>query len=1390
MDHPILLSTTTPRFPPKGHTRAPSRSPTRPRITEDILEDLSPASTLEAFTSASGNLRSSIEAATATQRAFGIRAAVAAKKIQEWVAELSAWPWPNNSSEGFQSPIAKRRKLSYGTSDDYTNRGRSDPFQTTTILMDEEFWGSLPARQVEEYEIRIEEISEDMEDLDVEEIKRQVLDTHILPISRPSSSLERHPRPPTFPSYTKMDDFTAVVTATVLQALPSLSKLTKLMDVWSMRLLVLHQIPPLMTAMDDADTALASGWAAIGVDRPGSSSHTISKTTASLSQSDYEIMRGVLQEKVTILGHQIDQLLDTLEGREDTLPEEWLDRMEAIEQDYGDWVVCGERKVREAAWAREIAQRQEQESTKDVVAKAESSPAAVPNDEEDSSVVDHTAGAGQDSIISRSPPSPDSDTNQHGADIQDLSISGSVSDLMPNVSGPLPPISTYSPFDGSKEGALPARAMNDQVHHTRNESLVDLISQNDGANDYYPPLQRGATTFPSALSNNRNGEHSADELPKKVHSPRTPRSEISANNEPTSSRPELPHRSSAPSPSRSDPVDSPSSVILTPRKVPRFGHPLANALRREFSSPEASAVSPPRQSRSVERQDSRARKIRTRSPRDGDKGVSYGSQTPQTRVFPTDNGKRRPQSSSTATSLLTSDASRQIAIAKFSSSPNGVVSSSADRSPIASPSSNIQPIDANDPGEMKMEKPFTLPEIVPHSPESNNNQEKKKSEEIKPSLSQDFPALSSGVQPAASSTKSSDPSYRRTDLHLPLPPPAGEAALASSHLSPDVQTSAASKGHIRGPSSSSAFSGYATSEASPQILEAEPAEYFRPVSPPIRGHIEVPDASDVLTPTRATFGAVDTTSKKRYSFVKETTLSSGNNISGSPAPSLNNELYHTKSGASSLEEADHATVRRESTASKSTSQGRKTSDASAGTVERYTDEPRKHSVSSDTRPVTKERRGSNTQTQTPIKLSSPDSTIKNQTPMTDEESFISVKEYEESPSLGRVRLREDMDQKGAAINSPLPDLQVQRRRPSELSSTESMDDSYLDDSSFLTRPTTPGEPPVFTDVNVSPTQDLSYTSRISDDQLQQQIREILTSIPDRIRLRSEPDTDRSGGQPRIKKRTSRTSLNPFSRTQSRAPTPSFTLAPAYAKNPRPRPQNGNPETRLYHLSRGTGEAPIKLFVRLVGEHGERVMVRVGGGWADLGEYLKEYASHHGRRSDKEGKVEIQDLPSRVVSTGSVASGSTVRNGTGMTSGRSSPISRPGSSLDHRPLSSLFVRKNRKSVGEEARERDRGYRSPSTPLPSVFRSSTRQSETPPDFSRSASSRMEWTEDDSNLGLAGPKSKKVEISKESAAWVESMKEKVRMASAEKEKKQAEFGEIDRVRGTKRLFKKSIG
>src|SRR5438045_8751606 len=62
-------------------------------------------------------------------------------------------------------------------------------------------------------------------------------------------------------------------------------------------------------------------------------------------------------------------MVDTLEGREEALPDNWIDRIEELERDFGCWYVETEKKVFENEW---LAQRKEEEERIRVVQSAES----------------------------------------------------------------------------------------------------------------------------------------------------------------------------------------------------------------------------------------------------------------------------------------------------------------------------------------------------------------------------------------------------------------------------------------------------------------------------------------------------------------------------------------------------------------------------------------------------------------------------------------------------------------------------------------------------------------------------------------------------------------------------------------------------------------------------------------------------------------------------------------------------------------------------------------------------------------------------------------------------------------------------------------------------------
>lgn len=130
----------------------------------------------------------------------------------------------------------------------------------------------------------------------------------------------------------------------------------------------------------------------------------------------------------------------------------------------------------------------------------------------------------------------------------------------------------------------------------------------------------------------------------------------------------------------------------------------------------------------------------------------------------------------------------------------------------------------------------------------------------------------------------------------------------------------------------------------------------------------------------------------------------------------------------------------------------------------------------------------------------------------------------------------------------------------------------------------------------------------SEPTLDSKIQDILENLPTRIRLGDGPDESADRFSNSIRSSTPTPALIPETKTARKS-------------------SAAEPDIRVYHLHQNGRDAkPIKLFVRAVGENGERVMVRVGGGWADLGEYLREYSSHHGSRSASEGVLEVAQYP--------------------------------------------------------------------------------------------------------------------------------------------------------------------
>jgi hypothetical protein len=1346
MDLPPLLSPTVPRLQPnRTHQRNASRSPTRERFTDDILADLSPATTLEAFTNPSGKLKASIEAATASERAFGIRATLASKKIQEWLNELLSWPWPKDGgSEGFEIPAnSSRRKLQ----DEYSGKTRVNNRHDrhgSREPEEEEYMGSLLAGVVDGYHVRIEEITEDMEDLDVEAIKRKVLETHGSSKSRPSSSSSSNSIPRTFPSYTKMDDFTAIITATVIYALPNLSKLLRLMDIWRIRLLVLHRVPPLLLALEEVEAALRSGWDVLGKSvydygqEPGPGEFLLSRNT-------FRTMQNVLQDKVTQLGRDIDFMLDTLEGREDTLPEAWLDRMEAVENDYGEWVVACDQMISKGEWENMSRVKKAARDAK----KAED------------------ARLEMEEVL-----------KAKAIEAERLKIQGEAASLKRS---PQPLVEEENVGSEEFTSTIP---LNRSVHE---DVVIGAASQNEKRTySIEEPL------VPSTLGSHKPYMDLQDQNPSEEVSPEV---DNTKNAEQIHDRTVigLDHGTLA------------SEDRLISNEAAR-GTDLVHVNESEEIVPRISSIpimtvhpEPTLETSEVE-----------------DIGIT-SLEVPAVLSIETSSKTNEVDMMSRSGTLPMGDQPYELA-----------------------PSSPLQTQNTDSTPPTSLQPDFGLD--ASRNPSTN-----------------DCPAALNGSEPVLSveDNEATLGDVARDYMEFGHDSESGDTSASSVSLPSNLLEL---EGELDGMIAVDEHLNIERFE--PAYEDRIPTDTVDLATKPtleMAGHWAVPDlarANNTRTPSsgsaRSQASAPSGRTSKRHSRNISVAIDSSFSIDGvrdeinlqrspttSPAESIENHVGDNLSlhddldplqtaGVPAVMEPvidsgeDHITVKKEL----------------PGIVPVLNDESRGDTIGSDikdstiaqtnilvgknegelqsTLDVTLEHRSSNLLLENTRATGIPSisiatisevprrgSTLSNASTVVTHWGDGSTSPTATFRDAGSLSVMEDQSPSVAPAESPTlhsPESIPLRFPPSTVTVPrhESLDSPTSPTFSLSDASTTSADAPVFGDLDVVAAPLSSPKKRI-EDQLQEQISSLLESIPAQIHLTSGPNDN---GSSTLRPKKTRKSVTPAFRPQSslsnRSQTPSFLLAPAYSKTvPRPKSQYAHPEIKVYHLSRSTGEAPIKLFVRLVGENGERVMVRVGGGWADLGEYLKEYASHHGRRSTAEDKIEIQDLSPRVVSSSSTASTATVtRDG----DGRYNPVPtiRPSSAFD-RPFSSLDVRKSRKSLGDNTIQAGREYRSPSTPLAPVSRRSLGEqfatSSTGPNRS---SSRLSWTDDDVSLGLAGPKGKKTPINEKDQEWVETMKEKVRQASAEKNREKemerrskergASFGEMDKVGSTKRLFRKA--
>ncbi|OJJ38397.1 hypothetical protein ASPWEDRAFT_48640 [Aspergillus wentii DTO 134E9] len=1251
--------------------RSPVRNP--PPSYQDIdplLSNLSPESTLQALSStdavpknekaAHDILCKSISQVSPAERALAIRAAVAAQKLSLWYKEVQSWTWPKRT-------------------DVHLGKGFIPPSNNVASV---EYYGSLPADVVMRNEKRIEEIRDGMDNLDVEELKEHVLNAHIPSRSRPSSSNSTMSVPPPL-SYVQLSDFTAVITATILRALPFLSRLNSLLSTWDVRLLVLRQIPGLLRGLQLTRSALDSSMSSLRAAGPPN------KDDALYSKSHFHAKHVELQTMVVSVGRRMDNILDALEGWEDSLPENWIDDLEAIESDFGTWVVEAERRAFQNEWMRQKASPQPEETNRlpDIPRRTEEPVVSAP---------DPVRHQGRSPLME----TINEESNESSAAIAPTADHPTLESQV---------TSTPTKGDHAMENSLhtPSNARPEEAHTT---PKVAEIPGNT------------TTTVADAVTTLNDKTSSQEALVPVVADVEEP---ACASQDKELSSAGLQTETAAPS---STDAQSEKPPVLTDSEAK--GKPcldLPSTLRNEDSVAE--------------------------EPSESDK--PFGSVS----------------SEDVSQSLIESNLQTGTLVdtAQSPSVPDPVddLPRSKDNAP---PLVKVEPSAEDESATLASiigeaattEVPASMVSVT-REPSQSARSRSASPEPSKPSIP------STNQQPATQEPSKEDVSNGSPPSKQPLESPIKLSKARPGRLSLD-KDSKKSRRRRQSNDSADSLSDYTSLVSSPEMREPRTASSNgTPLlfDTPPHFHAEYPHSG--LTPSHGDHTLrEDRLLRLDDQKPSPNTLLKHNRTVSLPLQRFINERLDLNYEGETGLGLDNSTT------------GRRASVVSA--------DLQSHS----------EQHG------TPLshkgKSSTPTSSIRRPAGQRVQHSHEESRKSAPSPGLKLPKIRE---QNKSRLSQKLPQQALRQERPVAHAATTRLRKQLAANSSVESlvssksgshkkegslrgssaAPTPTGSR------SSTPNKQPSKQPRKPKDHLDEKISSILTTLPTRIQLVSSANRDIDGASvasvPQKTHERFRSESPQGSPSRCGTPAPSMTLTPAVSR----RRHSHAPEessVKLYHLHRG-GKAPAtKLFVRTVGENGERVMVRVGGGWADLGEYLREYAIHHGRRSVAETpRVEVQGLSPRVspgYSPGNMLA-PTPNNG------RTTP-SRPQSVLGNRPSSSLAVRKTRRSSNVSDITDFRATRAASAgemlniSFSSMSASSRRLSMSSNNSFGGTSLASEVHNGSSAhspattiaagsarsapLGLAGPRSRHVAISPESEAWVEDVLGQARRSASMKTSK----------------------
>ncbi|KAJ6088472.1 hypothetical protein N7486_009733 [Penicillium sp. IBT 16267x] len=1232
--------------PVQSRDNSRSTSPERipgslyPKI-DPLLSNLSPESTLHALTSteavpANGNfshlLSQSISQVSPAERALGIRAAIAARNLNLWHKEVQAWAWPKvneaAAGKGFIPPASSLDE----PSSPLTNGGVT-------------YYGSLPADVVVDYEKRIEEIRDGMDSLDVDELKEHVLNAHIPSRSRPSSSTSTVSVPPPL-SYVQLSDFTAIVTATILRALPYLARLNHLLTIWEVRLLVLRHIPGLLRELRSTRLFLNTSSSSIH------SSNSSEDVEARFSSSYLRDQHVQLESAVIAVGKRMDRALDALEDRNDSLPEQWIDDLESIESDFAAWVVETERYKLRTEWLRAKDQSKAAESSEEPkplpkeISEKESvvEPAVIPVESE------------PDQIAPMEPMEEETRPESQSARSTNCLVQEQPDqDFIPCVDSGLTLLTSgpEASFSRVLESCIPEET--NEKPESRPNTLV--------AEDLETPTQ---LTFLRDLSLGTPEVQSPSRIPLPV----SPDMENKENIPPQGF---VPQRSSSVRESGAKPA-----VLGEHKDEDTFAQkpaPHAPESEQESTTADTAPVS-----------------SRQETPLGG-KGLQNEAAShlkEETNEDPTTSGKGMSNDVKTVTKPLPVEKATQSGTDEEEMPTMETPATPAEHSrdtqgagsfPLNGSSAKSTP---HQPGnsKSKIPKPQSARATSPPAPIAEHIAEQQAPSKKKPLQSpiklskarQGNPSLDKG----SPEPRSRRPSTGSVGSFL------SDSSLASPH--PTEPHTGSSNGELH-------------------------REFTKSVSP--RGDYmlradRLRRLEDMKMSANPAFQPSRSVSLPLQRFINEKL---DLNLSTESVPEIPERFKSKGSAVSRIPDISSTTTQ-------------------APLV------PRR-------RPALVRGKSASDLKNSDTASNPPDRSL----PAFGGNTARRAMQHQDQPKSARLRQR-------LTAHPSLESLGVKKQ---ELSYVEEDESELMDSGSRSSSP--------------------NKLSKKPRDQLDEKINSILSTLPGRIHLvdpSNEADTSSSSSSLDRKMRERYLSESPNGPTsRSFTPAPSLTLMPAARRRLSHAHKSEDSYVKLYHLHHGGQTAPTKLFVRTVGEDGQRVMVRVGGGWADLGEYLREYVVHHGRRKVSETpRVEVQGLATR--SSPGYSSPANLLPPTALSynSGRATP-SRPASVLSARPPSSLTVRKSRRdSTASELvapRSVTAGNLSSFTSPPSAGAPGRRRSMSSSysfgDFHSPAQLPVPSHDNSTPLGLAGPKprSRQISMSPEGEAWVENVLQKTRRSTS---------------------------